>query len=419
MQQQTLPLAGMTVLDLTIALSGPLCTQRLAEMGAEVIKIEAPEGGDFSRYNIVGDCHAFGDSTAFVMMNRNKKSVAINLKTPAGREVFYSLVKKADALVVNFRPGVTARLAIDFQTLKALNPRLVYVSITGYGDSGPLAGRPGQDLLLQSFSGLTFNAGRRNGHPVACPPFVADVIASHSATEAVLAGLFKAARTGEGQEATLSMLGGVMEMQLQEIGTFLAHDRPPERGDYPSATVWMPPPYGIHATAEGYLALAQCDLAHLGALLASDELTQLALTTPGGEQPEAYALWKDRVYALLAQLFVARTASEWDRYLNEHGVWCMKVLNYAQFLAHPQTQPYLTQVEHEVYGRYTTVKPVINFTATTPAVLTGAPAYAADTRRVLSAHGLTAAELDQLEASGAIFQRKRDAKPTGTRGGEQ
>lgn len=417
MQQQDLPLAGITILDLTIALSGPLCTQRLSEMGAEVIKIEAPDGGDFARYNIIGECRAFGDSTAFVMMNRNKKSVAINLKTSEGREAFYSLVKKADAVVVNFRPGVTARLAIDFPTLKRLNPRLVYVSITGYGDSGPLAGRPGQDLLLQSFSGLTFNGGYRNGHPVACAPFVADVIASHSATEAVLAGLYKAARTGEGQEATLSMLGGVMEMQLQEISTFLAHDQPPERGDYPSATVWMPPPYGIHTTAEGYLALAQCDLAHLGALLASDALTQLAGMKPGREQPEGYARWKDEVYALLAQLFAAKSASEWDRYLNEHGVWCMKVLNYAQFLAHPQTQSCLTQVEHEVFGRYTTVKPVIDFTNTTPVALTGAPAYAADTRRVLSAHGLTSAELDQLEASGAIVQRATVVKPAST-GGE-
>ncbi len=133
MGKKGLPLEGITILDLTIALSGPLCTQRLGEMGAEVIKIEAPDGGDFSRYNIVGDCRAFGDSTAFVMMNRNKESVAVDLKSAAGREVFYSLVKNADAVVVNFRPGVTRRLAIDYPTLKAFNPRLVYVSITGYG----------------------------------------------------------------------------------------------------------------------------------------------------------------------------------------------------------------------------------------------------------------------------------------------
>ncbi|WP_213992931.1 CoA transferase [Sodalis sp. dw_96] len=405
MGKKGLPLEGITILDLTIALSGPLCTQRLGEMGAEVIKIEAPDGGDFSRYNIVGDCRAFGDSTAFVMMNRNKESVAVDLKSAAGREVFYSLVKNADAVVVNFRPGVTRRLAIDYPTLKAFNPRLVYVSITGYGESGPLAARPGQDLLLQSFSGLTFNAGRRNGHPVACPPFIADVIASHSATEAVLAGLFNAARTGRGQEATLSMLGGIMEMQLQEISTFLAHDHPPERVDYPSATVWMPPPYGIHATAEGYLALAQCDLALLGGLLDSGELTALAAEVPGSEHPAEYAEWKDRVYRLLGQLFAGKSASEWDNYLNEHGIWCMKVLNYAQFLAHPQTQPYLTQVDHEVYGSYTTVKPVIDFIGAEPAELTGAPAYAADTCRVLESRGFTRRQLEELLASGAIFQR--------------
>lgn len=411
MQQNALPLAGITVLDLTIALSGPLSTQRLGEMGAEVIKIEAPDGGDFSRYNIVGDCRAFGDSTAFVMMNRNKKSVAINLKSAEGRDVFYSLVKTADAMVVNFRPGVTQRLEIDYPVLHVLNPRLVYVSITGYGDSGPLAGRPGQDLLLQSFSGLTFNAGRRNGHPVACPPFVADVIASHAATEAVLAGLFNAARTGVGREATLSMLGGIMEMQLQEISTFLAHDHPPERVDYPSATVWMPPPYGIHATAEGYLALAQCDLGLLADLLGSDDLSALAAEDASREQPDAYADWKDQVYRLLADLFAGKSASQWDHYLNEHGVWCMKVLNYAQFLSHPQTQPYLTQVSHGVYGDYTTVKPVIEFTGVAPAELTGAPAFAADTCRVLSSRGYTRHQLHQLQASGAIVQQDAGQDP--------
>lgn len=413
MQQQALPLSGITILDLTIALSGPLCTQRLAEMGAEVIKIEAPEGGDFSRYNIVGDCLDFGDSTAFVMMNRNKKSVVINLKQPEGREVFYSLVKKADVVVVNYRPGVTERLSIDFETLKALNSRLVYVSITGYGDSGPMSGRPGQDLLLQSFSGLTYSAGSHNGPPVACSPFVVDVIASHSATEAVLAGLFKVSRTGEGLEARLSMLGGVMEMQLQEISSFFALEHRPKRVDFPSATVWMPPPYGIHATAEGYLAMAQCDLTYLSTLLDSEALAKLALVKPRSEQAEAYAQWKDRVYTLLAQLFAAKSASEWDIYLNDHGVWCMKVLNHEQFLAHPQTQNYLTKVEHEVYGQYTTVRPVIDFVNTAPVKLTGAPVYASDTRHVLQSYGLTSSQLDQLEASGAIFQRVVDVNPVG------
>ena len=144
------PLTGLKVLDLTIALAGPMCTQRMGEMGADVIKIEAPGGGDFSRYSTMAGVTKFGDATTFVTLNRNKRSLILDLKSDAGRAVLYRMVRDADVLVQNFRPRVAVKLGIDYATLSAINPRLVYGSISGYGEDGPMKDRPGQDLLVQS-----------------------------------------------------------------------------------------------------------------------------------------------------------------------------------------------------------------------------------------------------------------------------
>src|SRR5690606_2509631 len=194
------PLAGLRVLDLTIALAGPMCSQRLGEMGANIIKIEAPGGGDFSRYSTMAGITKFGDATTFVTLNRNKRSLILDLKAEAGREALYRMVRDADVLIQNFRPRVAGRLGIDYATLSAINPRLVYGSISGYGEDGPLKDRPGQDLLLQSFAGLTLNGGRASELPHPSPLYMVDVSASHLLTEGVLAALVARGVTGRGQE---------------------------------------------------------------------------------------------------------------------------------------------------------------------------------------------------------------------------
>ncbi|WP_257098568.1 CaiB/BaiF CoA transferase family protein [Pseudovibrio flavus] len=404
MLDRSLPLDGVIVLDLTLALAGPLSTQRLGEMGAQVVKIEAPEGGDFSRYVPIGELNSFGDSTAFVMMNRQKKSVSINFKDPEGLKTFYRLVAKADVIVQNFRPGVAERLGVDFDTLKHLNSELVYVSISGYGTEGPMKGRPGQDLLLQSFCGLTMNGGSKGGNPQPSPVFMVDVTASHLATEAVLAGLLKAKKSGQPQFAQVSMLGGMMEMQLQEISTYLAHETPPERTEFDSSSIWMGPPYGIHRTADGFLAMAQCDLEELAVYLESAELLKLAKNPKPVSDIESHRLWRDAIYSELERVFATRSAIEWDAYLSPKNVWCMVVQDYKTFLAHPQTQQYLCTMSHPVHGTYTTPKPAIQFNGLEEPQLTPAPLYAADTREVLQDFGFSSQEVTNLEENGAVYQ---------------
>ena len=228
------PLSGLRVLDLTIALAGPMSSQRMGEMGANIIKIEAPGGGDFSRYSTMAGITKFGDATTFVTLNRNKRSLILDLKTEAGREVLYRMVKDADVLIQNFRPRVASKLGIDYGTLSAINPRLVYGSISGYGEDGPLKDRPGQDLLLQSFTGLTMNAGRSTELPHPSPLYMVDVSASHLLTEGVLAALVARATTGRGQEIKVAMVSAIMEMQVQELTSFMSSDGPPSSVSEPA-----------------------------------------------------------------------------------------------------------------------------------------------------------------------------------------
>jgi crotonobetainyl-CoA:carnitine CoA-transferase CaiB-like acyl-CoA transferase len=390
------PLTGLKVLDLTIALAGPMCTQRMGEMGADIIKIEAPGGGDFSRYSTMAGITRFGDATTFVTLNRNKRSLILDLKSDAGREVLYRMVKDADVLVQNFRPRVASRLGIDYATLSAINPRLVYGSISGYGEDGPLKDRPGQDLLVQSFAGLTMNAGRASELPHPSPLYMVDVSASHLLTEGVLAALVARSATGRGQEIKVTMVSAVMEMQIQELTSYMATDAPPSRSQSPQASIWMEPPYGIYECQDGYLALAQVDLDVLGDVIDVPVLKTLKASRPKQTDSSNLMQWRDDIYNAVADRLRHDSVAHWDQLLSENGLWCGIVNDYAAFLAHPQTQRYLTTMTHRKGGEYRTVAPAIRFSEQPTPVLRGSPGYGEHSRQVLLDWGFTDAEVDGL-----------------------
>jgi crotonobetainyl-CoA:carnitine CoA-transferase CaiB-like acyl-CoA transferase len=399
------PLSGIRVLDLTIAMAGPLCTQRLGEMGADIVKIEAPGGGDFSRHAPMAGITRFGDATCFVTLNRNKRSLVLDLKSDAGREVLYRLVADADVFVQNFRPRVAARLGIDYATLSARNPRLVYASISGYGEDGPMKDRPGQDLLVQSFTGLTMNGGTRGGLPAPSPLYMVDTAASHAACEGVLAALVARGRTGHGQEIKVSLLSAIMEMQIQEITSFLAADAPPERGETPQVSLWMEPPYGHYQCRSGVLALAQGDLAVLGDILGLPQLAELKAARPPQAEARAVADWRDAIYGIIAEKLATEPAAHWDELLTGHGVWCGVVRGYADFLTHEQARPHLTRIDHPVGGEYQTVAPAIRFSDDPEPSLRAAPLYGADSRDILRQSGFGSGEIEALIESGVVLQR--------------
>jgi crotonobetainyl-CoA:carnitine CoA-transferase CaiB-like acyl-CoA transferase len=403
------PLAGLRVLDLTIALAGPMCSQRMGEMGANIIKIEAPGGGDFSRYSTMAGITKFGDATTFVTLNRNKRSLILDLKSDAGREVLYRMVKDADVLIQNFRPRVASKLGIDYATLSAINPRLVYGSISGYGEDGPLKDRPGQDLLLQSFTGLTMNAGRSTELPHPSPLYMVDVAASHQLTEGVLAALFARATSGRGQEIKITMVSAIMEMQVQELTSYMSSDGPPSRSASPQASIYMEPPYGIYTCTDGHLALAQVDLNVLADVIGEPRLKQLKTSRPKQADRENLKQWRDEIYDAVAGRLRENTVAHWDHLLTENGLWCGAVNDYAAFLAHPQTQRYLTTMTHSKGGEYRTVAPAIRFSEDPIPVLRSSPRYGEHSREILLEAGFSVAEVDQLFAANVAVTPMADA----------
>ena len=209
-------LDGYRVLDLSVAMAGPLAAMRLGDLGADVIKVE-PVTGEWQRHTAAGGATGNEINASFLSLNRNKRSLAVNLKSPEGRDLVHELATTSDVFLQNYRPGVAARLGVDYETISAINPEIVYVSISGYGESGPYVGRPGQDVLVQAMTGALHSAGKEGEAPQPGPYFVADAITAYSAFEGALAALLHRERTGEGQLVQVNMLDAMIAMQMQEL----------------------------------------------------------------------------------------------------------------------------------------------------------------------------------------------------------
>ncbi|NOZ31507.1 MAG: CoA transferase [Alphaproteobacteria bacterium] len=401
------PLAGVRILDLTIAMAGPMCTQRLGEMGAEISKIEAPGGGDFSRHSPMAGITKFGDAICYLTLNQNKRSLVLDLKSEPGRQALYRMVKEADILVQNFRPRVAGKLGIDYKTLSAINPRLIYGSISGFGDEGPMKDRPGQDLLLQSFTGLTLNGGRAGELPQASPLYMVDVTASHMMCEGVLAALVGRSVTGKGQQIKVSMLAAIMEMQCQEITSYLAADTPPARGTSPQVSIYQDPPYGIYKCSDGYFAIAQADLKVLAEALDLSELQVLIENRPAQTQGPPVGDWRDEIYKTIASRLKARSAEHWDNLLAPLGVWCAVVNDYDAFLNHPQTSGRLVEMTHTNGAKYHSVAPAIWFSGDPEPPRLPAPEYGADSQEILHGYGFSASEIGALKKNRAVYSKDR------------
>ncbi len=250
----TLPLAHIRVLDLTQVMAGPFCTLLLGDMGADVIKVEPPEGGDLSRSMGGADLAMKGrDKAPFMGLNRNKRSVALDLRSEAGREAFLALVATADVLVENFRPGVTARLGVDYETLSALNPRLVYASISGFGQTGPYADRPGFDLIAQAMSGVMSVTGEDGGEPTKCGLPISDLAAGLYAAAGVMAALLARERTGRGQHVETSLFEAALGLSVWESTEYWATGRAPRAL---GSAHRLNAPYQAFRTGDGHLVLA-------------------------------------------------------------------------------------------------------------------------------------------------------------------
>lgn len=316
------PLEGLLVLDFAQFLAGPWAATRLADLGARVIKIERPRTGDIGRQLYISNLALDGDSTLFHSINRNKQSYAADLKDPADLARVQQLVARADVLIQNFRPGVMERIGLGPAACAALNPRLVYGVVTGYGATGPWAEKPGQDLLAQSLSGLVHLNGNAGQPPLPFGLSVADLTASAHLVQGLLAALVRRGTTGRGGLVEVSLLESILDLQFEVTTTFLNDGgREPQRSAVNNAHAYLGAPYGVYATADGHLALAMGSVVRLGELLGLPALAAFA-------DPATWFSQRDVIKQLLADHLRTQPTRHWLGRLEPADYWCAEVLSW-------------------------------------------------------------------------------------------
>lgn len=390
------PLDGLRVIDLTSMISGPLATMMLGDQGADVIKVENPAGGDHTRASAN---RRGGVSASFLNNNRNKSSVVLNLKTEAGRSALLRLAAGADVFVQNFRPGVADRMGLGEAVLRTVSPAIIYVSINGFGEDGPFAGKPVYDPLVQAMSGLaTVQAGSDEERPRLVRTILPDKLTGIVAAQAITAALLARTRTGEGQHIRLSMLEAVVAfLWSSDMGsqTFVGGDLPQQEAA--SFTDL------IYETADQPISVA----------VQSDREWQAltrGLSQPGWLQdarfrtPELRQQHINERLALTQDVLRTRPAAEWLDVLTDAGVPCAPVLTRAETLSDPQIQAngIVVEVDHPTAGRIRQARPAARFSATPQAIRTAAPAYGEHTENALLAVGLSQAEIAELRGQGAF-----------------
>ena len=323
-----LPLSGLLVIDMCQFLSGPYASLRLQDLGARVIKIERPDGGDLSRKLYLSDTEIGGDSTIFHAINRSKESLALDLKAPADLAALRKLLGKADVVLQNFRPGVIERLGLDYASVKALNPGIVYASITGYGDSGPWQARPGQDLLAQARSGVMWLNGDHGQGPVPFGLAIADMLAGAAVAQGILAALVRRGRTGTGSLIETSLLEVLVDFQFEVLTTHLNDGRRvPKRSEFRSAHAYLSAPYGVYPTADGYIAIAMTPIPKLADLL------ELKTLDPYRDNPASWFAARDKIKTVIAERLATAPTAHWLTILEPADIWCAQVLDWPELLA--------------------------------------------------------------------------------------
>lgn len=390
------PMSGIKIIDLCSMMSGPWATDILGDQGADVIKVEVPGKGDHVRSlpNRSGDLSAM-----FVNVNRSKRSLTLDLKKPDGVEVFKKLVAQADVVVQNFRPGVVERLGISYDDVAALNPRLIYLSMTGFGETGPASGQRVYDSLIQAMTGLTtVQAGSDTERPRLIRTILPDKLTAVVAAQALSAALFARERTGQGQHLRLSMLEAVLSfLWASDMGAYTFPDQPvplEQGGSFIDL---------IYQTADGYVTVAtnsNDEWKNMCRALGHPEwIEDSRFATPVGRSEHI----NDRL-ALIQDVLIDKGNAEWLRVFDEFDVPAAPILTRAEVIEHPQVKAVgiLVESEHPTAGRVKQARPAARFSGTPLDPPRGAPLLGEHNREILSEFGFGDDEIDALAASNVI-----------------
>ncbi|WP_147375390.1 CaiB/BaiF CoA transferase family protein [Jiangella rhizosphaerae] len=338
-----LPLDGVRVLDFAHMMQGPWAAEMLGDLGADVIKVEVVGSGERGRQS--GTTFLNGVSAQFLAMNRNKRSLAVDLKAPGGLRVAEALIRTADVLIQNFRPGVMDRLGLGWERARELNPRLVYCTASGYGAGVPDPRKPGQDLLAQARTGALWLTGTADDPPTPAGPFVADVHAATMLALGATAALVERDRTGRGRLVEVDLVGAMLHQTVQEVVSTLNSGEPPRRPSVPGSA-YLEAPYGVHAAVDGYVAISLTTMEALADGLDAPELLERF------PDKEAATTGRDELNALVGELVATRPAQEVLDALDAAGVWCAPVNDHRAMT----TDPYVRwdqrrlEVKHPVAG---------------------------------------------------------------------
>lgn len=371
------PLEDYLIIDFSQFLSGPSASLRLADLGARVIKIEKPGTGDICRTLYTSDLIMNGESSVFHTINRNKESFAIDFKQPEELAKLKKLLAKADVVMHNFRPGVMERIGLSYEEVQKINPNVVYASISGYGSKGPFKDLPGQDLLLQSLTALTWLTGNEGDGPVPMGLSIVDMLAGAHLAQGILAALYRKVTQNVGAQVEVSMLESAFDFQFETITTFFNDGGElPVRTKTNNANAYLGAPYGIYQTKNGYMSLAMGSIPVLAELLSCEELKQF---------PENKFTLRDDIKSVLAAHLQTQDSEYWLNILEPADIWCANVLNYEQLFAQDgfQVLNFVQQVEMLDGYSYKTTRCPIRIDGELFVSDKGSPKLGQDNERIL------------------------------------
>ncbi|MEL7132293.1 MAG: CaiB/BaiF CoA-transferase family protein [Pseudomonadota bacterium] len=391
-------LSHITILDFSHLLQGPFATQLLADMGADVIKIERPGAGDLFRSMTFRNKWVGGsESPNFLAWNRNKRSLALNLKSPEAREIIMDLAKTADVVVQNFRPGVMARLGYGYDDFKAVNSGIVYCSGSGYGDDGPYVNRPGQDMLVQGLTGIMAATGQADQPPTPVGAGFSDQVGAMNMVYGILSALLYRERSGQGQEVKINLLAGMLAHQNQEMVMAMNFNENFQRPNSGIGHPGMDAPFGTYPTQDGWVTIAMSPFKVLVGVLGNDDLLRF-------DNPATLFDDRDAVWRAIAAETGQWTTTDLIAALLKADIWCGEVKTHLEAAEDEQVQHLglIQSYQHPTAGAVKVVGPSVGMSATPPSIRHHAPLVGEHSRDVLRRTGLTDDDIETLISNGVV-----------------